>query len=116
MEQKARQRFSIKVAAKFRPGCGGDTDFEEQTVVLPLHQKVSITKDRYGCTHSEAMRIIMRDRGRKSLDDAFANAKVKVDENNKENCPKSPQNGKASGGYPKASTGSTKEDDLTAEE
>lgn len=109
------QRFSIKVAAKFRPEGEPSDDFEEQKVVLPLHQKVSITKDRYGCTHSEAMRIIMRDRGRKSLDDAFANAKVKVDKNDKENCPKSPENGKASGGYARTATASG-DDDLIAEE
>eukprot|EP00928_Gymnodinium_smaydae_P005921 TRINITY_DN12052_c0_g1_i1.p1 TRINITY_DN12052_c0_g1~~TRINITY_DN12052_c0_g1_i1.p1 ORF type:complete len:800 (-),score=126.54 TRINITY_DN12052_c0_g1_i1:154-2553(-) len=72
-----QEQFSINVAARFRrPGAPGEAQ-EEQTVVLPLHQKIQIVRDRYDCTRKEALEIIMQERGTKALDDHFSTAAVR---------------------------------------
>jgi len=53
-------RFNISVAVRFRPasktraaGGGG-----EQSVTLPLHQRVQLLKLKHGCTRREAMKML----------------------------------------------------------
>lgn len=82
LEERNDQRLAINVAARFRPAHDApgtiDEDEEDQHgVVLPFHQKVQIVCDRLGCSKTEAKRIVIRERGRKSLDCPFEDSEAK---------------------------------------
>ena len=59
------QAFQVSVAVRFRPAVanagGEDTERDgEEVVVIPLHQKVAMVRAKRGCSHGQAMRIVMR--------------------------------------------------------
>lgn len=57
----AEEAFSINVAVRFKPGQVTNAT-EGDSVVLPLHQKVQLVRERLGCTSKEAVSMIMRQR------------------------------------------------------
>lgn len=53
--------FKIGVAARFKPLASSAPKVEE-SVTLPIHQKVKLVQKELGCSHSEAMRAIVMQR------------------------------------------------------
>lgn len=110
-EEAEEERFSIRVATRFRAAASLQAATEETAVVLPLHQKVQILRDRFGCTRAEAMQMIMKERGLQILEDPFFNAKVW--EEDEEGQQKSTPEGGA--GKPGA-TGASEEEDVDVDD
>mmetsp|Transcript_33752 Transcript_33752/g.61158 ORF Transcript_33752/g.61158 Transcript_33752/m.61158 type:complete len:888 (+) Transcript_33752:52-2715(+) len=54
------EAFKIGVAARFRPASSTIAQADEDRVVLPLHQKVQLVRQQLGCSHKEALALIMR--------------------------------------------------------
>eukprot|EP00927_Polykrikos_kofoidii_P043828 TRINITY_DN37923_c0_g1_i1.p1 TRINITY_DN37923_c0_g1~~TRINITY_DN37923_c0_g1_i1.p1 ORF type:complete len:914 (+),score=171.20 TRINITY_DN37923_c0_g1_i1:70-2811(+) len=70
--EKREEVFSINVAARFRSPQTIEAKNEGDAIVLPLHQKVQLVRNRLGCSANEAMKLIMRERAQKMYgNDAF---------------------------------------------
>lgn len=82
-ETHKKERFAIMVAARFRAAVGNQAEEEQQAVVLPLHQKVQIIRDKYGCNRKEAMEMIVQQRGWKGTSSPSSNEEE--DEDGEEN-------------------------------
>jgi len=54
------EAFKIGVATRFRPASSTFVQPDEDRVVLPLHQKVQLVRQQLGCSHKEALSLIMR--------------------------------------------------------
>ena len=63
--------FNVSVAVRFRPAvatAGGaeqlltalDGEEGEETVTIPLHQKVAMVRAKRGCSHAQAMKFVMK--------------------------------------------------------
>jgi len=82
------QVFSVKVCARFRPkvATAGGNETDASQVVLPLYQRIQLVKAAQGpaCTTSEAMKIIMTERGRPPIADPYQDAAVRCRETKSE--------------------------------
>merc|ERR550534_1124289 len=71
-DDEARPRFQIGVLCRLRSGKAAPTEEFHKEVVLPLHQRVKLLKERFPqITSSTALRAIMEDRGRPPLQDHY---------------------------------------------
>jgi len=72
-------KFQIGVLCRLTSRKVAKQESTEREVVLPLHQQVSLLRERFPeISTSDALRAIMADRGRPPLEDPFCEADVKV--------------------------------------
>mmetsp|Transcript_23456 Transcript_23456/g.54684 ORF Transcript_23456/g.54684 Transcript_23456/m.54684 type:complete len:883 (+) Transcript_23456:121-2769(+) len=68
--------FKIRVMTRFRPSQSCASILQDDSVTLPLHQKVQLVRQQLACTSAEAVRIIMQERAKKVRAQADENKRI----------------------------------------